>query len=43
VGVEVNYFEMPGENHFSIIGKLADKNSSLFNAIVAMIYPDQVL
>ena len=36
-GIEVNYFEMPGENHFSIIGKLADKNSSLFTCIVEMV------
>ncbi len=37
VGVDVNYFEMSGENHFSIIGKLADKSSSLFTAIVDMV------
>lgn len=36
-GIDVRYFEMESDNHFSIIGKLGDSASPLFSAIVKMI------
>jgi arylformamidase len=36
-GIDVRYFEMEGDNHFSIIGKLADTDSPVFSSIVKMI------
>lgn len=36
-GVQTSYFEMEGENHFSIIGRLADEDSELFKQIVEMV------
>ena len=39
-GIQVDYFEMLDDDHFSIIGRLADKHSRLFQACMKMIKTD---